>query len=261
MVGKCKFISPTLSPRLNTYTTQVICKTFQPLAEPGRAIPKDLVPKLLHRFSSNEGYTLAPGIDSLLRTLKQQSNTTNDQPQVIVGVITNSDDRVPGILSSLGLRVSPLRFGSNMDTPSKPIGTQQLDIDFHCMSYDVGFAKPDRRIFDAAEAMAKNLIATQDGAYSGQDSGGAKADESWLKLYVGDEFEKDAKAACAAGWNSVLVGSGVDIGGQESLLDLEQCRTSALDRVFQQESSPLMIRAESTQALLEWLIKQYVESG
>lgn len=173
---------------------------------------------------------------------------------IVVGVITNSDDRVPSVLSSFGLRVSPLRCGVQEQNPSRasPAGPQQqgdYDIDLHCMSYDVGFAKPDRRIFDATEAVADGLVAAS------RDGG---EDAPWLKMYVGDEFEKDVKAAWAAGWNSVLVGAGAGEGteGEEGLLDLDQCAGTTLDDCFPQEKPPSMIRAESTQALLEWLIQK-----
>ena len=231
----------------------MIHKTFQPLSN--RALPKDLAPRLLHRFSTSEGYTLAPGLPSLLRSLKQQSGATTHPYRIVVGVITNSDDRVPGILSSFGLRISPFRFGSHINL--NEVVEQQYDIDFHCMSYDVGFAKPDRRIFNAAEAMFKRLIAAHDDAKPGPGSGRVDEDAPWLKLYVGDELDKDGKGACDAGWSSVVVQlSGANIERQEKVLDLHQCGTATLDDVFPRGGSPTMIQAESVQMLVEWLIQQ-----
>jgi FMN phosphatase YigB (HAD superfamily) len=234
---------------------QVIHKTFQPLAGVTE-LPKDLAPRLLHRFSSNEGYNLSPGVASLLRSLKQQHQQQQQQgsPRLIVGVITNSDNRVPSILSSFGLRVSPLRAGMPFD-PAEVAG-QQYDIDLHSMSYDVGFAKPDRRIFDAAEDMANQLLAVQEAANSRQDICLDKG-VPWLKLYVGDEYEKDVVGASHAGWNSVFIRSQEYLSGEDNILDLDQLGDRALEGIFPPECPSLTIQAESTQNVLEWLTRQY----
>ncbi|KAL2019016.1 hypothetical protein VTK56DRAFT_10181 [Thermocarpiscus australiensis] len=248
--------------------TNVIHKTFQPFTGPGSELPKDLAPRLLHRFSSGEGYTLAPGAKELLQSLKQQQQASpaNSQrsDQIIVGVITNSDDRIPGILSSLGLRVSPLRFGSRgIDATAAAAAArdQQYDIDFHCMSYDVGFTKPDRRIFEAAESMANELVATQNGVGSGQHSERAKEHaplSSWLKLYVGDELETDMRGAMRAGWNAVLVNPGEVSGGE--FLELVQCGQTAPEDLFPQDGMPpLAVRADSIKGVLEWLVNHYTK--
>ncbi|KAH6846948.1 hypothetical protein B0I37DRAFT_340790 [Chaetomium sp. MPI-CAGE-AT-0009] len=210
--------------------TNVITKTFQPLVGTGVELPKDLGPKLLHRFASHEGYTLSPGVAPLLRSLKQPVPAPS-HPQIppILGVITNSDDRVPSILSSLGLHIRPLRFGTtntntNLDANANPLQPHQqqhphasaYDIDLHCMSYDVGFAKPDRRIFDAAEAMADQLAAA---SITSSQGGGGGVPRPWLKVYVGDEYAKDVVGARGAGWNAILIvdhhGGGGGGGGGE----------------------------------------------
>jgi FMN phosphatase YigB (HAD superfamily) len=240
-----------------TFTQQVIHKAFQPLLAPGHEVPKELAPRLLHRFSSNEAYTTSSDILSLLRSLKhhQSPNTRGSFRRIVVGVVTNSDDRVPGILSSLGFHVSPLRFGHNIDTTVLAGG--QYDIDLHCMSYDVGFAKPDRRIFEAAEAMANTVIAMQNGAGPARDGGRAEGDVPWLKLYVGDEFQTDVMGARGAGWNSILVGPETD--SQEQLIDIGQTGNIPLDDVFPLRSGstvPVALQAGTSRMVLEWLITQ-----
>ena len=151
-------------------------------------------------------------------------------------MITNSDDRVPDILSTFGLRVSPLRFGSGAASPlllSNNISTESeksattatntgepttgqnqvsnFDIDFTCISYDVGFEKPNREIFAAAEEMAGRVIGR-----------GKRVDtDDWLKIYVGDEFGADVAGALGAGWNAVWIpdmdgGSGGSVVPRES---------------------------------------------
>ena len=235
---------------------QVIHKTFQPLAGPGRELPKDLAPRLLHRFSSKEGYNLCATAGSLLHTLKQrqqQQQGQNHHPQVIVGVITNSDDRVPNILSSIGLRVSPLRFGSSVDLAQ--VATQLYDIDLHCMSYDVGSSKPDRKIFDAAEDMANQLLAAQVPHESRSPGLDQAPPTPWLKIYVGDEYEKDVVGARRAGWNPVFVGAETDVPGQENVLDWKQLGDMAVEEIYPEGSDPMTVRAENTQEFLEWALK------
>lgn len=62
------------------------------------------------------------------------------------------------------------------------------DIDFVALSYDVGFSKPDSRIFDATKKMVQEDL-----------------DHDLECLHVGDDLEKDYDAAQAAGWRSVLL--------------------------------------------------------
>ncbi len=192
---------------------------------------------------------LSPGVDSLLRRLKHQ-HKQRGAPRIMTGVITNSDDRVPRILSSLGLCVSPLRFGSSID-PVELVG-HPYDVDLHCMSYDVGFTKPDKRIFDAAEEMANKLLASQHSVNTNHDSRPACTTVPWLKVYIGDEYEKDVMGARNAGWNAVLIGSEEGITDR----DLSQLGARTLEDVFPQGACPSTMRAGSTQIFLKWLIAQ-----
>ncbi|KAK0741370.1 hypothetical protein B0T18DRAFT_473058 [Schizothecium vesticola] len=137
--------------------TNVIRETFHPLTST-RPLPPSLAPALLHRFSSAEGYALTdPALPALLRAARSALAASPAVDKVVVGVITNSDDRVPSILSSLGLRTGPLRAGGAMDD-ARGGGGLPWDVDFHCMSYDVGHAKPDRRIFEAAVGLAGEVV-------------------------------------------------------------------------------------------------------
>lgn len=251
----------------------MITKTFQPLAGDGVKLPKDLAPSLLHRFASDEGYTLSPGVSPLLRSLKQPPSPPS-QPHIppIIGVITNSDDRVPSILSALGLRVRPLRFGdgntdtnphTNTNAPSPNFNPPQqqeqhihdYDIDLHAMSYDVGFAKPNRRIFDAAEGLANELAATT----TAKTGPGPGAVLPWLKVYVGDEYAKDVVGALGAGWNAVLVddknGQGPERGDDSEGRNLQWLGNASLD-IFPLGGPPKAVRGGSVQEVLKWLGKE-----
>lgn len=150
---------------------------------------------MLHRFWSNEGYILFPDVQPLLQTLRNHYKANNGR--IVVGVITNSDPRVPDVLSSLGLKVGQLRYDSAADIGKSP--TAEYDIDFTVMSYDVGHEKPDRRIFEAAEKLLATTLKAER-----EDAQPADIEE-WLKVYVGDEYEKDVVGAVGAQWNAVLI--------------------------------------------------------
>lgn len=146
------------------------------------------MPDLLERFSSSDGYSLYPDVLPFFRSLGDSTKDVHKHKQsTLIGVLTNSDDRVPQILSSLGLQVGSWRCGEPpYDQQKLPCGNH--DIDFVALSYDIGFSKPDPQIFDATRKMAQKAI--------GQD----------LRcIHVGDDLEKDYYAAQAAGWQSVLL--------------------------------------------------------
>ncbi|EHK24439.1 uncharacterized protein TRIVIDRAFT_168316 [Trichoderma virens Gv29-8] len=201
--------------------TNVIHKTFTPLIPSDEALPLTLVPRLMHRFSSSEGYEAQRDLVPALRALRQQKSL-HGFDKVVIGVVTNSDDRVPSILSSFGLN--------------------QYDIDFHCMSYDVGVEKPDTRIFNAAELMLSRIITTRHGETP------SEADlQSWQKVYVGDEYAKDVVGSTDAGWNPVLL----DVeGASTQVASLEDCPPQALQDLFKEHA---VVRVRSIRELAAWL--------
>ncbi|PNS20794.1 hypothetical protein CAC42_2725 [Sphaceloma murrayae] len=202
----------------------VIEGTFRPFI-PGedKKLPPILAPALLHRFGSKEGYEMCP---DTLKVFKQFVDTRPGQVfrrvdhrqsslpdrRLVVGVITNSDDRVPDVLSSFGLRIKPLRHGED-PRPYHPTN-EPADIDFAIMSYDVGHEKPDKRIFDAATHMLKDMLRVE-----GQEDASLS---SWRCLYVGDELIKDAGGALDAGWDAVLIDR-----EQETIFEEDGARTSS----------------------------------
>lgn len=214
----------------------------------------------------------SPGLKTLFRRLK--GINTCDSPtspfsKIVIGVITNSDDRVPDILSSFGLRVGGRRFReappssdmanvqiSAVDHPTTDATTsgttssltqanitgreqeppsdgkasiddrmrheEEEDINFTCLSYDVGHEKPDRRIFEAAEGMCRQvLLASSTDAPPllspskfesefepepvGQGLISEECGEEWLRIYVGDEYKADVEGALGAGWNAIWI--------------------------------------------------------
>ncbi|KAM5357698.1 hypothetical protein ACJZ2D_015999 [Fusarium nematophilum] len=220
--------------------TNVIHNTFTPLIK-DQVLPKDLAPMLLHRFSSKAGYEAEPNLVSALKAFRRQQARKRYE-RIVIGVVTNSDDRVPSILSSFGLNVSPLRYGTEVN--SNAVAEDHHDIDFHCMSYDVGVEKPDKLIFEAAELMLAQVIAIREGKSPSE----VKADiETWRKVYVGDEYKKDVVGATNAGWNPVLLDS------EEQSPDiprLEESRSETIDGVFKENA---VARVQSIQNLATWL--------
>jgi len=184
----------------------VIENTFTPFLTKDRKLPPALAPALLHRFNSKDGYEMCPDVLEYLKSLStpdriarlrradRQGHGMSDH-RVVVGIISNSDDRVPDVLSSLGITVKPLRHGD--DARNFHPTNETPDVDFAIMSYDVGFEKPDRRIFEAATDMLKSMLTAE---------GHREVElKYWRSIYVGDELEKDGFGAADAGWDSIVV--------------------------------------------------------
>ncbi|KAH7031362.1 uncharacterized protein B0I36DRAFT_349447 [Microdochium trichocladiopsis] len=243
--------------------TNVIHNTFKPLLSgTSETIPADLAPRLLHRFATVEAYTLeSPDLVSQLRSLKTSESSSSAVcgkgpvfDRIIIGVVTNSDDRVPGILSSAGFSVSPLRFGTELSDPAAlaAVGDAGHDIDFHCMSYDVGVEKPDRAIFAAAESMLKRVLAAREAM--GGDGAPQLHEGPWEKIYVGDEYAKDVEGSLNAGWRPVLLDhegpSSTPDGRRILMLEEAGHDTFSIASLF--EKAPV-IGVRSIQELVKWL--------
>lgn len=117
--------------------------------------------------------------------------------RTVVGVITNSDDRVPGVLSALGLRVGTRKVGNSEQRSTE--SSVQDDISFVVLSYDVGYEKPDHRIFNAAKKLFEETLAERS----------MKAEEQFVDdfelLHIGDDVEKDYFGAKNVGWNALVL--------------------------------------------------------
>ncbi|KAF2145017.1 uncharacterized protein K452DRAFT_200136, partial [Aplosporella prunicola CBS 121167] len=194
----------------------VITGTFKPFLSEGQTLPKRLIPDLLTHFASREGYDLYPDvvpIFKMFREMKQQQQQQQQQQQrqqqnawkfdrTVIGVVTNSDDRVAGILRSFDLRVGHGIYGEPMPPPparAHPAKPEDNDVDFVLTSYDCGYEKPHRGIFDAAREMLLQRFSVVD------ESGTRSPEDSWQMLYVGDEFAKDVVGSEAAGWDALLI--------------------------------------------------------
>ncbi|KAJ5425834.1 hypothetical protein N7465_000904 [Penicillium sp. CMV-2018d] len=201
---------------------------------PKEHVPDAMVEALLDRFAGAEGYALYDDVLPFFRRMRELKSAHKwSFDRIIVGVISNSDDRVPAVLKSLGLTVGDTRADqdkSSMDLPGfeernikqdtasehnkdRADRNFELDIDMVITSYEAGQEKPHRLIFDVARRQA------------------LKVSRPWLtrrtkfsSVHVGDDYKKDYKAAEDAGWESYLLirdPSGTDDHeAKKSLLDL-----------------------------------------
>ena len=157
---------------------------------------------------------VVPMFEELRRT-KRLSTVEAATPELTIGIITNSDDRVPSVLSSLGLEVSPRRCGLTVDSLD-PHHNMEAYIDFVVMSYDVGYEKPSRDVFDAAKQLVR--------------SNWGNADQEDRFVHIGDDLKKDVEGAERAGWESVLL----DRDGIHKVHGSQQARALSVIRNLQE---------------------------
>jgi FMN phosphatase YigB (HAD superfamily) len=210
--------------------SEVIVDTLTRASGSREDVPTLLVQMLLNRFSSNDGYALYSDVHEFLRwmnTFKLFEGGKFDK--ILVGVVSNSDDRVTAILSSLGLSVGPWRApqytmrkkgpkirgfeptsfydrlshnppsATTWKTPNGrgrvqiPAFEHPNDLDLVITSFQAGVEKPDREIFRTARSAARALM------------GPEYADGQWVCVHAGDDYAKDYCAARDAGWDAYFL--------------------------------------------------------
>lgn len=132
---------------------------------------RELCDRLISTFGAASEYQM---FDDVVPVLKQLASNN-----IQVVAMTNSDDRVLPLLQGFGLD----RFFAK---------------DNVYISYDVGHAKPDRRIFGAVARKYYGAARTRDRDLTM----GAFLERAW---HVGDHYDEDFVGAVKAGWNGVLV--------------------------------------------------------
>ena len=213
-------------------------------------LPESLVPALLDRFASKDGYALYDDAREFIARMRQARGDTSISgagvgkgrkrlgpfDRVLVGVVSNSDDRISVVLESLGVRVGRCRADEDVTSGRLPGFEErgggsplpggegdegrESDVDLVVTSYEAGAEKPSRRIFDVARRQAGRVALAVDGNVSGS------GDEDWTCVHVGDDLEKDYRGALAAGWGAYYVPREGDIEAPEgvralrSLVDL-----------------------------------------
>lgn len=164
------------------------------------------------RFATAEGYKLFDDVLPMFQKIRALRKSATKSSvlcsKLEIGIITNSDDRVPSVLSEFGLHVGHRRYGTSTRALDFE-DSSHVDIKFVVMSYDVGFEKPDRRIFDIARQLGSK----------------GQIIEPHECLHVGDHIQQDFLGAQAAGWDSLLLTRHQhDVGnhGVKGLLSLAQ---------------------------------------
>lgn len=189
-------------------------------------LPSGMVETLLDRFAGNGGYTLYDDVAPFcarMRDLRASSNTTPFD-RIVLGVISNSDDRVPAVLKALGLRVGDTRADqdrSSMELPgfeerdsSQKLQPQnsattnqeaqpETDFDLVITSYEAGEEKPNKLIFDVAKRQARLLVRRD--APQGSTPAGLEDTDDWTYIHIGDDYQKDYVGATRAGWQSYFL--------------------------------------------------------
>lgn len=187
-------------------------------------LPSGMIETLLNRFAGDGGYTLYDDVAPFfarMRDLRASSSTTPFD-RIVLGVISNSDDRVPEVLKSLGLRVGDTRADedrSSMELPGfEERGSSQkaqpqdsnatyentqpyADIDLVITSYEAGEEKPNKLIFDVAKRQAR-LLVRSDAHTHGSTPAGLDEGDDWTCIHIGDDYQKDYVGATGAGWQS-----------------------------------------------------------
>jgi FMN phosphatase YigB (HAD superfamily) len=171
----------------------VIEQTFLPhITEQQKQKLPNLISTIITRFWSDDGYALHDDAFRFVQEVKSYRMKHQADGFVFFGVLSNSDTRLPDILKSFQYKVSNLKPNSN--ATKQTLNLKDVDFEFVVLSYDVGHEKPAKEIFDATESLVRERLMPKD-----------EANNELLKLYVGDEMEKDGIGALGAGWHPVVV--------------------------------------------------------
>ena len=223
---KCPVYGEKQGMKPEQWWQEIVHSTFRPLSQ-GHPIPSSLAPRLYRHFSTKDAYALYPDVLPFLTQMRKLKQRFQDPegPIVLLGIITNSDDRVQSIIRSFGLRVGPTDAGTasmkgivhrHKDTihasitaarngvmsppqmPTRDMYDANVDVDFLLTSYDTGCEKPHDDIFAMAVQMTAVLAASrreQSPEFMSRISRGALQSASqgvYLnRIHVGDDYSKD----------------------------------------------------------------------
>ena len=134
---------------------------------------------------------------------------------VVVGVLSNSDERVERVLRGLGVSVGGAEephSGNERNGGGDRNG--EVDIDFVLTSWESGHEKPSPLAFEAAVQRARTVLKTSRSASAASSIASTTAkpaegneDVSMIQLHIGDDLCTDYDGALAAGtgWSSLLL--------------------------------------------------------
>lgn len=127
--------------------------------------------KLIQDYERASSWLCTDGTIQTLKYLKEK--------HITLGIISNFDPRLHKVLKNVNL----LEY-----------------FDFILISYEVGYCKPDKRIFN--KAILKSKISGLTSAHC---------------LHIGDDMIKDYKGALAAGWHALLINDHQEFVGNNLL--------------------------------------------
>ncbi|CAB4254464.1 similar to Saccharomyces cerevisiae YMR130W Putative protein of unknown function [Maudiozyma barnettii] len=136
-------------------------------------VPKEMIQNILKRFEGKQAYAVYPDVLELLQFLKEQ------HPEVVIGIISNTDPKVYRLLENLDI----LKYFEN----------------FTYFSYDLELSKPDIKIF---EYVLDDIIKKRPNLLDDKESLSSFKKKCW---HVGDELKNDLQCAHKAGWSNVLI--------------------------------------------------------
>lgn len=210
--------------------------TFKPFVTDQNLWPPETGQRLYDHFTSADAYELFEDVRPFMDTIAELKKDFADPegPIVLTGVISNSDPRVRNVLTSLGLRVGVSRMTDikltdsmknawekaqdmRVTTPVNDMYNSGDHFNFLTTSYEAGSEKPDGHIFADAQIIAGQLTLSRlfqdnERPSSLQEAwaviGKARAQpraEDHVWIHIGDDYEKDYKAARSWGHEALLL--------------------------------------------------------
>lgn len=248
--GKKQLASPEV------WWKQLVNHSFKAVSG-NRELPPDLANATYQHFSSQAAYQLYPDVRPFFQMLKHiRSDRSN--PQVYVGVVSNSDPRISNVMKSLGLKIGvrpavnaeeAAQAGKKAAREGKDISDvyklrnlydESNDLDFVVTSYEAGHAKPHKEIFSSADfraalllwseivsqAMGPSMSAMQKSLSAFpriRRFGDALSNMSYM--HVGNDYEEDYRGALASEWQALYLvreGEGKYMKGAETVSSLTE---------------------------------------
>ncbi|KAF9410279.1 hypothetical protein HW555_010586 [Spodoptera exigua] len=146
--------------------TQVVSMTLKDHLPSGTDVAT-VAHELIEEFRTDRCWQSASGGEKLMHHFKNLG--------IQIGVISNFDPRLNDILNNVSLKKY---------------------FDFIVTSYEIGYSKPDERIFKSAIGKCKVPVTPPEA------------------LHIGDDIVKDYQGARAAGWHAVLINPDLDKGSE-----------------------------------------------
>lgn len=207
----------------------LIRNTLAPLLPQDTPVPPFLLRDLYARFATSSGYHLYPDVHPFLTLLSRAYSPGVWPPKrTILGLVSNSDPRVRSILHSFGIPIHPAMFPPRYAPHSIRRHHQHnfgpAHFGFATLSYEAGYAKPERGIYSSAvrdaqaslERLSYRARTTRTGLRMLGDVRG-----EFHCMHVGDELEKDVLPAIRCGWDGVLLDRGATEEVSERRVEVE----------------------------------------